>query len=259
MRRLLRRLIVFVLSGALVTLGMTAVFAPGSSAAPMVTETVGGDTHTWTNYTNAGGSAGAVIPAYSSVQISCKLSGGFRVSDGNTWWYQIVSSPWNYSFYVSADALTTTSNVRAAGGYAVRRPGGSRRAVWLRQPNETTGGAANTWTNYTNAGGNEGHTIGGNATGQIACRVAGFRVADGNTWWYQIASVPGTTPSTFGRRLLQQRRDVGRLGTPFVDPAVPTVAGRRHRHRRHRGDAGGAAHTWTNYTKPAGTRAHDRR
>jgi hypothetical protein len=38
------------------------------------------------------------------VQIACKLP-GFRVADGNTWWYRIAQSPWNNAFYVSADAF----------------------------------------------------------------------------------------------------------------------------------------------------------
>src|SRR4051812_37344606 len=56
--------------------------------------------------------------------------------------------------------------------------------------NETVGGNANTWTNYTNAGDYQGPTIPAYATVQIACVVQGFRVADGNTNWYQIASAP---------------------------------------------------------------------
>jgi hypothetical protein len=67
-------------------------------------ETVGGPSHTWTNYTNAGGSEGPTIPAYTTVQIACKIT-GFRVADGNTWWYRIASSPWNSQYYVSADAF----------------------------------------------------------------------------------------------------------------------------------------------------------
>ena len=43
------------------------------------------------------------LPPYSTVQITCALT-GFRVADGNTWWYQIASSPWNNS-YSSADAF----------------------------------------------------------------------------------------------------------------------------------------------------------
>lgn len=67
-------------------------------------ETTGGATNTWTNYANAGGTQGATIPGGTTVQIACKLT-GFRVADGNTWWYRIASSPWNSVFYASADAF----------------------------------------------------------------------------------------------------------------------------------------------------------
>ena len=67
-------------------------------------ETVGGNANTWTNYTNAGGTQGPTIPAFSAVDIACKVS-GFRVADGNTWWYRIASPPWNGQYYVSADAF----------------------------------------------------------------------------------------------------------------------------------------------------------
>lgn len=30
---------------------------------------------------------------------------GFRVADGNTWWYRIAQSPWDGTYYVSADAF----------------------------------------------------------------------------------------------------------------------------------------------------------
>jgi hypothetical protein len=67
-------------------------------------ETTGGVTHTWTNYTNAGGTQGPSIPSNATVQISCKLT-GFAVADGNTWWYRIASAPWSNSYYASADAF----------------------------------------------------------------------------------------------------------------------------------------------------------
>jgi Protein kinase domain len=67
-------------------------------------ETVGGNTHTWTNYTNAGGTEGPTIASYTTVQVACKLQ-GFRVADGDTWWYRIASSPWSNAFYASADAF----------------------------------------------------------------------------------------------------------------------------------------------------------
>ena len=67
-------------------------------------ETVGGNAHTWTNYANAGGTQGPTVAAYTTVQISCRVQ-GFRVADGNTWWYRIASAPWSNNFYVSADAF----------------------------------------------------------------------------------------------------------------------------------------------------------
>jgi surface antigen len=77
-----------------------------SPPAPPAThaETTGGVTHTWTNYTNAGGTQGPSIPSNTTVQIACALT-GFRVADGNTWWYRIASGPWNGTYYASADAF----------------------------------------------------------------------------------------------------------------------------------------------------------
>jgi hypothetical protein len=58
--------------------------------------------------------------------------------------------------------------------------GASRsRSTW----GETTGGVGHTWTNYTNAGGTQGPSIASNQTVAIACKLTGFRVQDGNTWW----------------------------------------------------------------------------
>jgi hypothetical protein len=76
----------------------------GSGTATTYTETVGGPTHTWTNYSNAGGTEGATIPTHTSVQVACVVQ-GFRVADGNTNWYRIASSPWNNNYYASADAF----------------------------------------------------------------------------------------------------------------------------------------------------------
>jgi hypothetical protein len=78
--------------------------APPSPPPSTYAETTGGEAHTWTNYTNAGGYEGPVIPGNATVQIACAIE-GFRVADGNTWWYQIAQSPWNSSYYVSADAF----------------------------------------------------------------------------------------------------------------------------------------------------------
>ena len=67
-------------------------------------ETTGGLAHTWTNYSNAGGTPGPSIPAFASIQITCRVQ-GFTVTDGNNWWYRIASSPWSNAYYVSADAF----------------------------------------------------------------------------------------------------------------------------------------------------------
>jgi hypothetical protein len=81
--------------------------SPVATPAPAPTtysETVGGTSHTWSDFSDAGGTAGPSIAAFTTVQIACKVT-GFQVSDSNTGWYRIASSPWNNDFYVSADAF----------------------------------------------------------------------------------------------------------------------------------------------------------
>lgn len=78
--------------------------SPSGGPAATFTETVGGPTHTWTDYSNAGGTQGATIPSGQSVQVTCVVQ-GFKVPDGNTNWYLIASSPWNSAYYASADAF----------------------------------------------------------------------------------------------------------------------------------------------------------
>jgi hypothetical protein len=73
-------------------------------------ETVGGTTNTWSDYADAGGTEGATIAADTTVQISCRVQ-GFAVQDGNPWWYQIATSPWNNSYYASADAFYNNGSV----------------------------------------------------------------------------------------------------------------------------------------------------
>ena len=65
-------------------------------------ETTGGVAHTWTDYADAGGTPGLEIASHQTVQITCRVS-GWKAPDGNNWWYEIASSPWNNNFYVSAD------------------------------------------------------------------------------------------------------------------------------------------------------------
>ena len=143
-----------------VSIGASVTIKPASAfAATAYTETVGGNANTWTNYTNAGGTQGPTISAYTSVQITCAIQ-GFAVADGNTWWYQIASSPWNDAYYVSADAFY--NNGATSGtvlGTPFVDPAVPNCASLTNGVTETVGGNANTWTNYTNAGGTQGPTI----------------------------------------------------------------------------------------------------
>ena len=228
-------------------------------------ETAGGAANTWTNYTNAGGQQGPTIGGGSTVIIACKVS-GFRVADGNTWWYQIASHPWNNSYYVSADAFYNNGqtsgsllgtpfvdpNVPDCSSGSSAPPGGV---------NETVGGNANTWTNYTNAGGQQGPTIPNGTTVSIACKVTGFQVADGNTWWYQIASSPWNNAYYVSADAFYNNGQTSGslLGTPFVDSAVPdcTPSGGSGNTRPYTETAGGVAHTWANYSHAGGTQGPD--
>ena len=69
-----------------------------------VTEVAGGPANSWSDYRIAGGNLGPGIPANVPIQVSCAVA-GFRVADGNTWWYRLASSPWSDAFYATADAF----------------------------------------------------------------------------------------------------------------------------------------------------------
>jgi hypothetical protein len=206
--------------------GIVGFTSAGVSATTTYNETTGGVANTWTNYTNAGGYAGPRIDAFATIQIACKIT-GFRVADGNTWWYQIASAPFNYAYYVSADAF-----------YNNGARSGSLHGTPFVDPavpdcafgsgvNETTGGVANTWTDYNSAGGTAGSRLPSNATVQIACKLTGFRVADGNTWWYRIASAPWNNGFYVSADAFYNNGATSGslVGTPFIDPAVPDCAG----------------------------------
>jgi hypothetical protein len=216
------------------------------SASAANTETVGGVTNTWTNYTNAGGNEGPQIPNGESVQITCRLT-GFTVADGNTWWYQIASSPWNNAYYASADAFynngATSGSLHGTPFYDPAVPvcssgggssgGGSGGGLGSGGTGssgggytETVGGVTNTWTNYTDAGGTGGPQIATGNSVQVSCRVSGFAVADGDTWWYEIASSPWNNAYyASADAFYNNGATAGTLkGTPFYDPAVPVCA-----------------------------------
>ena len=232
--------------------------APSSGfAATTHTEYAGNNANTWTNYTNAGGTQGPTIPGHQPIQITCALT-GFRVADGNTWWYQIASSPWNNGYYVSADAFYNNGETSGTllgtpfvdPAVPICGSGGAK--------NETTGSTANTWTDYSDAGGSQGPTIGSNATVSIACAIQGFRVADGNTWWYQIASSPWNNSYYVSADAFYNNGATSGslLGTPFVDPAVPICGPPGGGSPAPPGGTseitGSSANTWTDYSDAGG-------
>jgi hypothetical protein len=71
---------------------------------PPRAEVSGGVAHTWSNPHVAGGRAGREIMGGESVLIACRLR-GFKVQDGNVWWYLIDSRPWSRRFFVTADTF----------------------------------------------------------------------------------------------------------------------------------------------------------
>lgn len=97
--------VALVLAAAVVTLVLTVDAGghtrahPGSRA-----EYAGGLAHTWSNPKLAEGRAGKELVAGESVLITCRLK-GFKVQDGNVWWYRIGSAPWSDHFYATADAF----------------------------------------------------------------------------------------------------------------------------------------------------------
>jgi hypothetical protein len=189
-------------------------------------ETAGGVAHTRTDPSSAGGTQGPSISGGATVGIACKLQ-GFRVADGNTWWYRIAASPWNSNYYVSADAFYNngqTSGSLHGTPFVDPAVPDCGQAASLPPPswNETVGGNANTWTNPANAGGYQGPTIPAYTTVPIACKLQGFRVADGNTWWYRIAASPWNgNYYVSADAFYNNGQTSGSLhGTPFVDPAV---------------------------------------
>lgn len=244
----------------------TATPAPPVSSPPAnsgIGETTGGVVNTWTNYASASGSQGPEIPAFDTVQVTCRAS-GFAVADGNVWWYQIASSPWSDSYWASADAFynngrtsgslsgtpfydpkvpacssslppptttttspPTTTTTTSPGSTTTTSTTTTTTTTTLPPPvthTETTGGVAHTWTDYQDAGGTEGPSISSNESVQITCRTTGFAVADGNTWWYKIASSPWNNSYWVSADAFYNNGATSGslVGTPFFDPNVPT-------------------------------------
>ena len=224
-------------------------YDPNVPTASTYTETTGGVTNTWTDYSDAGGTAGRQIGANDGVQVACAII-GFTVADGNTWWYQIASSPWNNTYYASADAFYNNGQTS---GSLVGTPFVDPNVPTCLTPgtyDETTGGATDTWTDYADASGTEGPQIATNVTVEVTCRVTGFTAADGDDWWYQIASSPWNytyyaSASTF----YNNGQTSGSLqGLPVYDPNVPVCSTSGYSET-----TGGVTNTWTDYTDAGGT------
>ena len=88
---------------------------------------------------------------------------------------------------------------------------------------ETAGGVTNTWADYLHAGGNQGASIPTSRTVEIECKVPGFAVSDGDTWWYRVASDPwnGLYYASADAFYNNGATSGDLIGTPQVDPAVP--------------------------------------
>jgi serine/threonine protein kinase len=65
-------------------------------------EIAGLPTTTWSNPATAGGTAGATITSGETVEVTCKVV-GLQEVEGNAYWYEIASSPWNNAFYAPSN------------------------------------------------------------------------------------------------------------------------------------------------------------
>jgi surface antigen len=211
----------------------------GDGGSSTYTETEGHiGSNTFTDPTTATG-IGARVSAGEQVQVACKVYAPQIASvNPDGYWYQIASAPWSGAYYAPANTFmngdpwngpythntdysvpdcsgSTTSSTTTSGTTTGPPP----PPTWP----ETAGGVAHTWTDYSSAGGTEGPEVAAYQTVQIACSVQGFRVADGNTWWYRIAQAPWSDNYYVSADAFYNNGQTsGSLsGTPFVDPSVP--------------------------------------
>ncbi len=162
------------------------------------------------------------FPPHSSMMVSCR--------DG--------AHPQGFEFFEIATNRTGTASIGATPCYSpegmdhwvVVDGVGSNHVLWTEPPQpvggaleEATGSPAHTWTNFQTAGGTEGPLIVPNQAITVACAVPGFTVADGNTWWYRIASSPwnGMYYASADAFYNNGQTSGSLKGTPFVDPRVP--------------------------------------
>jgi hypothetical protein len=79
------------------------------------------------------------------------------------------------------------------------------------------------YTDPSSGGGTKGPQINAGSTVQVSCYVIGLPVANGNRYWYRIASAPWNNAFyTSADPYYNNGATSGPLkGTPYVDPAVP--------------------------------------
>jgi len=122
---------------AFIAAGTSGAKAPGAQNSPTVTPgATTSPTHsaagapavhgrTWTektftaskafaDYINAGDPASARLRARQIVRVSCRVR-GFKVQDGDPWWYRIASPPWNGQYYATSDVFYNTRNTSGSG------------------------------------------------------------------------------------------------------------------------------------------------
>jgi hypothetical protein len=73
------------------------------------TETAFTRSKTFADYVNAGYPLGAPLGPGQAVKVSCRVR-GFKVEDGDPWWYRLASPPWNGQYYATSDVFYNTSN-----------------------------------------------------------------------------------------------------------------------------------------------------
>ena len=186
----------------------------GTPGAPAVTGSANGTTITW-NWTPPAQTGGRPISTYTvtldGVQVASSSATSFQEGFG-----------YSQSHTLTVAAENAGGESGPAGSDSVTTPGPPQAPAPTSYA-ETTGGVSHTWTDYHDAGGTQGPSIASQQTIQIACKVSGFAVADGNTWWYRIASSPWSNNYYVSADAFYNNGQTSGslVGTPFVDSNVP--------------------------------------